>query len=274
MFQRFTEKARRVIFFARYEASRYGSREIATEHLLLGLVREDRALLNRFLGPSASRVDLRDDIERKIRRGEPISTSVEVPLTAESKKVLNLAIEEADRLTDRRVGTGHLLLGLLGVKGSLAERTLAARGMNAGEIRQTIAVESWRDPEPELAETSVEALATLRTFLSGLSSMDVDVLLDYFAEDISFVDLRGKRWERAEIAGSPDALFANYAKRNADCIVEEPTLSTDDTFVVTVLWKNALLVSAERKWMHRMGMVWIQQDGFWRIGFIQVTAVS
>jgi ketosteroid isomerase-like protein len=274
MFQRFTEKARRVIFFARYEASRYGSREIATEHLLLGLVREDRALLNRFLGSSASPVDLRDDIERKIRRGEPISTSVEVPLTAESRKVLSLAIEEADQWTDRRVGSGHLLLGLLGVKGSLAERTLAARGMNAGEIRKTIAVESWRDPEPEFAETSVEALATLRTFLSGLSSMDVDVLLDYFAEDLSFVDSRGKRWERAEIAGSPDALFANYANRNADCIIEEPTLSTGDTFVVTVLWKNALVASAERKWMHRMGMVWIQQDGFWRIGFIQVTAVS
>jgi len=97
MFERFTEKARRVIFFARYEASQYGAKEIATEHLLLGLMREDHMLMNRFLGPIEARVDLRAEIEREIIRGERVSTSVEMPLSAEGKKVLALAWEEAQR---------------------------------------------------------------------------------------------------------------------------------------------------------------------------------
>src|SRR5690349_24993515 len=77
MFERFTEKARRVIFFARYEASQYGSPYIETEHLLLGLLREDRPLAKQFLGDSYE-PSIRSEIERHITARERISTSVEV----------------------------------------------------------------------------------------------------------------------------------------------------------------------------------------------------
>src|SRR4029077_20844812 len=107
MFERYTEKARRVVFFARYEASQYGAKEIATEHLLLGLMREDRMLMNQFLGPKAGRVDLRADMAREITRGERVSTSVEMPLSAEGKKVLTRAGEEAQRMGRRQVSTEH-----------------------------------------------------------------------------------------------------------------------------------------------------------------------
>ncbi len=100
-----------MIFFARYEASQYGSPYIETEHLLLGLLREDRALVKRFLREVHSEEGIRAEIERHITRGERISTSVEVPLTLESKKILNLAAEEADRLGHRHIGTEHVLLG-------------------------------------------------------------------------------------------------------------------------------------------------------------------
>ena len=63
MFERYTEKARRVIFFARYEASQFGSPYIETEHLLLGLLREDKALTNRFLRSHASVESIRKQIE-------------------------------------------------------------------------------------------------------------------------------------------------------------------------------------------------------------------
>ena len=63
MFERYTEKARRVIFFARYEASQYGSPYIETEHLLLGLMREDKALANRFLRQQGSIESIRKEIE-------------------------------------------------------------------------------------------------------------------------------------------------------------------------------------------------------------------
>jgi ketosteroid isomerase-like protein len=276
MFERYTEKARRVVFFARYEASQYGAKEIATEHLLLGLMREDRMLMNQFLGPKAGRVDLRADMAREITRGERVSTSVEMPLSAEGKKVLTLAGEEAQRMGRRQVSTEHLLLALLGVKGSLAERTLVAHGMKLDEIRQALVVEPARDPEPEVIETHslAEPIRALTAFLDGLSSMTADLLLDYFADDAAFIDWHGKRWNRTEIDKTFDDLFVKYAKKNATYLVEMAPMRTGDRFVVSVLWRNALLVSERRGWMHRMGMVWVKSQYGWQIGFAQVTVVD
>lgn len=96
MFQRFTEKARRVIFFARYEAAQFGSPYIETEHLLLGVLREDEALTNRFIGKSSW--DIRKEIEANTTVHEKTSTSADLPLRDESKRVLNFSAEEADRL--------------------------------------------------------------------------------------------------------------------------------------------------------------------------------
>ena len=79
MFERYTEKARRVIFFARYEASQFGSPCIETEHLLLGLLREDKALANRFLRSSASVESIRKQIEAHTTLREKVSTSVDLP---------------------------------------------------------------------------------------------------------------------------------------------------------------------------------------------------
>ena len=134
MFERYTEKARRVIFFARYEASNYGSQYIETEHLLLGLLREDPALHWRFLGPASVLGDIRTEIEKQITVRERISTAVEVPLTDESKQVLNFAVQEAERLGHRNVGPEHLLVGMLRVEGSFAARLLRERGLKPGPI--------------------------------------------------------------------------------------------------------------------------------------------
>lgn len=275
MFERYTEQARRVIFFARYEASAYGSKEIATEHLLLGLMREDRALLNRFLDTKA-RVDLREEIERAIQHGKRISTAVEVPLSAESRKALNLASEEADRLKARYIGTEHLLLGLLGVTGSLAEHTLTAHGIGLDEFRHTLTTKLTQDLEPRIVErhSGIEGLAALTSFLEGLSSMTTDELIGYFSDDVAFIDSQGKRWRRSDIAKSFGVLFASYAKKNATYVVEDACVRTDDTLVVTILWKNALLASGGRGWMQRMGMAWVLTDDDWRIGFVQVTIVT
>src|SRR5438067_11207491 len=78
MFERYTEKARRVIFFARYEASQFGSPYIETEHLLLGLLREDKALTNRFLRSHASVESIRKQIEGHTTIREKVSTSVDL----------------------------------------------------------------------------------------------------------------------------------------------------------------------------------------------------
>src|SRR5262249_16100145 len=113
MFERFTERARRVFFFARYEASQFGSVTIEPEHLMLGLLREDRNVVGRFLGPTAPAEDIRNEIAARLTVKEKVATSLNLPLTAECKRILAWASEEAERLRHSHIGTEHLLLGIL-----------------------------------------------------------------------------------------------------------------------------------------------------------------
>src|SRR5437879_5073685 len=138
MFERYTEKARRVIFFARYEASHFGSPHIETEHLLLGLVREDKALTNRFLRSHASIESIRKQIEGRTQVREKTSTSVDLPLSQESKRVLAYAAEEAERLSHKHIGTEHLLLGLLREEKSFAAEILHERGLRLPTLREEL----------------------------------------------------------------------------------------------------------------------------------------
>src|SRR5213595_1127070 len=138
MFERYTEKARRVIFFARYEASQFGSPYIETEHLLLGLLREDKALTNRFLRSHASIESIRKQIEARTTVREKISTAVDLPLSEEVKRVLNYAAEEAERLSHRHIGTEHLLLGLLREEKCFAAEILHERVLRLPTIREEL----------------------------------------------------------------------------------------------------------------------------------------
>src|SRR5437588_442408 len=102
MFERYTEKARRVIFFARYEASLVGGEAIEPQHLLLGIAREDEPLIVRFLPNGKGSIkSMRARIERHVLEQERVATSVELPLAPDSKRVLHYAHEESDRLRDR-----------------------------------------------------------------------------------------------------------------------------------------------------------------------------
>jgi len=138
MFERYTEKARRVIFFARYEASQFGSPYIETEHLLLGLLREDKALTNRFLRSHASVESIRKQIEGHTTIREKVSTSVDLPLSNECKRVLAYAAEEAERLSHKHIGTEHLLLGLLREEKCFAAEILSERGLRLPAIREEL----------------------------------------------------------------------------------------------------------------------------------------
>ncbi len=139
MFERYTEKARRVVFFARYEASQFGSPYIETEHLLLGLLREDKALTNRFLHSHAAIESIRKQIEQLTTVREKVSTSADLPLSNESKRVLAYAAEEAERLGHKHIGTEHLLLGLLSEEKCFAAEILKERGLSRSKIREELA---------------------------------------------------------------------------------------------------------------------------------------
>ena len=139
MFERYTERARRVLFFARYEASQLGSVSIETEHLLLGLIREGKGLTSRIFARShLSLENIRKEIEGRTVFREKVSTSVEIPFSAETKRVLGCAAEEADRLLHNYIGTEHLLLGILREERSVAASILMEKGMRLHTVREDI----------------------------------------------------------------------------------------------------------------------------------------
>jgi ATP-dependent Clp protease ATP-binding subunit ClpA len=139
MFERYTERARRVIFFGRYEASNFGSSTIESEHLLLGLLREDVNLINRFLRDSGSSESIRKEIEGRTSIREKISTSIDLPLSSDCKRILACANEEAERLNHRHIGTEHLLLGILREERCMAAQILHDRGLRLVAIREELA---------------------------------------------------------------------------------------------------------------------------------------
>src|SRR5579863_1069989 len=138
MFERYTEKARRIVFFARYEASEFGSPTIETEHLLLGILREDKTLANRFLSLNDSVASIRQRIRALTPVREKISTSVDLPLSHESKRVLAYSAEEAETLKHAYIGPEHLLLGLLREENCLAASLLRERGLAIEKIREDL----------------------------------------------------------------------------------------------------------------------------------------
>ena len=139
MFERYTERARRVLFFARYEASQLGSISIETEHLLLGLIREGKGLTSRiFARSNLSLEHIRKQIESRTVFREKVSTSVEIPFSGESKRLLQFAAEEADRLLHNYIGTEHLLLGILREERSVAAKILMEKGMRLNSVREHI----------------------------------------------------------------------------------------------------------------------------------------
>jgi ATP-dependent Clp protease ATP-binding subunit ClpC len=139
MFERYTERARRVLFFARYEATQLGSTSIETEHLLLGLIREGKGLTSRIFARShLSLESIRKEIEGRTVFREKVSTSVDIPFSAETKRVLQFAAEEADRLLHTYIGTEHLLLGILREERSVAASILYEKGMRLASVREDI----------------------------------------------------------------------------------------------------------------------------------------
>ena len=139
MFERYTERARRVLFFARYEASQLGSISIETEHLLLGLIREGKGLTSRIFARSHLSLEgIRKEIEGRTVFREKVSTSVEIPFSTETKRVLQFSAEEAERLLHNYVGTEHVLLGILREERCVAASILVEKGMRLRTVREDI----------------------------------------------------------------------------------------------------------------------------------------
>jgi ATP-dependent Clp protease ATP-binding subunit ClpC len=154
MFEKYNEKARRALFFARYEASKLGSKVIESEHILLGVLREGEEIIKEIF----SRFNVKpDEIRREIEGDrvfvERVSSTQELPLSEESKKILAYASHEAESMMHPYVGTEHLLIGILRVDPCVAGRILISHGFNLYGVREeTIALIKEREASKQKKE--------------------------------------------------------------------------------------------------------------------------
>jgi ATP-dependent Clp protease ATP-binding subunit ClpC len=138
MFERFTERARRVIILAQEEAKRLNHSAVGTEHILLGIIREGEGVASKVLESlNISPERVRAEIEGAIGRGER-APHEEVAFTPRAKKVLELALDEARRLGHNYIGTEHLLLGLIREGEGVAARVLEAMGADLDRVRAQV----------------------------------------------------------------------------------------------------------------------------------------
>ncbi len=144
MFERYTEQARRVIFFGRYEASSLGQIEIEPEHLLLGVMRENQEL---FAGNHVDASQLHDELTAKLMQhppAGPVVTSVDLPLSIASKRVLAKAAALAEAKQDRHIAPRHFLLGILAEGTAAANEFLAGIGVTEASVLANKAVPGLR----------------------------------------------------------------------------------------------------------------------------------
>lgn len=139
MFERYTESARRVLFFARYETTATGARSIDSEHLLLGLARDPGPIVRRlFAGADIRLQELRQEVENRNALRERVAMSVEIPFSQQSKRILIYTAEEAESLGHSDIGTCHILLALLRVPESTAGAILTGRGLRLQTARDAV----------------------------------------------------------------------------------------------------------------------------------------
>ena len=138
MWQRYTERTRRVIFFAQEEAARRHVEYVGTEHLLLGLIREDDSVAAKILQRLGVNPDqLRQEVERRVALGQD-ELGQGLRLTHDAKRVIDLAYEEARQLNNDYIGTEHLLLGLIRQEKTIAAEALARVGVDLERARREI----------------------------------------------------------------------------------------------------------------------------------------
>ncbi len=222
MFERFTEKARRVIFFSRYEASRSGNPDtcVEPEHLVLGLLREDPMLKRRLEASPGTQVPIREQIQAHFPSQLQIPTAVDIPLNHECKLVLAYAAEEAEVLHHAHIDCGHLVLGLLRLEGNFAATLLRQHGIIDAAYREVVrassaptpiprkhasvsrdrAFERSGDPEVLEAEPAAPSLGAAIKKLKSLLDVARDHL-DGYSPEYGEQRLKRKPWSRKEAPG-------------------------------------------------------------------------
>jgi ATP-dependent Clp protease ATP-binding subunit ClpA len=203
MWQRFTERARRVVYFAQEEAARLGESFVSTEHLLLGLVREKDSAVCRLLDKmGVSLSGLRSEIERQVPHGEG-RLSHDMALTPRAKRVMDLAYDEARQLNSNYIGTEHLLLALIREGEGLAGRVLDRIGVDLARTRSQVKemqeTDAGRPAEPARPRQVRQRLYKLVSVV-GDAGEELGALAERVG--LALTELAADRWQQVSMSHS------------------------------------------------------------------------
>ena len=245
MFERFTEKAIKVIMLAQEEARRLGHNFVGTEQILLGLIGEGTGIAAQVLkSMNVNLKDARIEVEKIIGRGSGF-VAVEIPFTPRAKRVLELSLEEARQLGHNYIGTEHLLLGLVREGEGVAARVLENQSVNISSIRTEV-IQMLSDN----AEANVNAngnmqtrskIPTLEEFGSNLTELAIEGVLDPVVgrqkEIERVIQILGRRTKNNPVLiGEPgvgktaiaEGLAQRIATRDVPSILEDKLVITLD----------------------------------------------
>src|SRR5688572_15411985 len=195
-FDRFNDRAKRVLALAQDEAIRFNHNYIGTEHLLLGLVREGEGVAARVLdslGVELSKV--RTAVEFIIGRGDSTTSPSEITLSPRTKKVIELAIDEARKLGHSHVGTEHLLLGLVREGEGIASGVLESLGVSLEKVRHQV-IATLGQQHPATAETASAGGKSASSKTPTLDQLGVNLTAMAKAQQLDPVIGREKEIER------------------------------------------------------------------------------
>ena len=184
MFERFTDQSHQAVVLAQEEARRLNHDHVGTEHLLAGLLREERGTAAQVLGSSGVTLDaVRGQIAALAGPGQEPPRG-HIAFTVRAKKGFELALREATRL-GQQIGTGHLLLGLTGQADCVAAQVLGVLGMDLAELRARVMAETASRPEGQ----QYPSLPRPRMRLRRVAISDpVQALLDSIDERLSAIE--------------------------------------------------------------------------------------
>ena len=195
MFERYSEPARRTLFFARYELTALGGGSIEPLHVLLALLREQGRVVGQVLAQwNVQLPELRRQLRDRAERGPKIPTSVEVPFADSTKRALNFAAEEADRLLYSTIEPEHLLLAILRGDDPIAAAGLKAYGMTLDAARVRVAAATNEPPstpqqDPTEAALHIDRITVLSRALADAQpgSADARNLVDSIDEELEML---------------------------------------------------------------------------------------
>jgi ATP-dependent Clp protease ATP-binding subunit ClpC len=223
MWQRFTERARKVVFYAQEEAQKFGEGYVSTEHLLLGLVRESDSVAARVLdklGVSLNRV--RAEVEKQLPRGDA-RPNQDMTLTPRAKRVIDLAYDEARNLNNNYIGTEHLLLGLIREGDGLAGRVLAKLGVELEKARREVMSLQDNDTQGKSSSSSSSRSSSSSSSSTGGRSTQTQTL-DEFGRDLTELAREGKLDPVVGRQNEIERVMQILCRRtkNNPCLIGEP----------------------------------------------------